>query len=95
MVPLMMLLVLCDVGGHGDTLPKRICCISIQLSLPKECSDIIHDALVLCDTATDPCCYIIFFWFEYDIMEQISNSPIILKLVIFFLLYKYVTKRYT
>ena len=28
-------------------------------------------------------------------MEQISNSPAILKLMIFFLLYEYVTNRYT
>ena len=39
-------------------------------------------------------CYIIFLKFEYNITKEISNSPTKLKLVIFFLLYKYVTKKY-
>ena len=40
-----------------------------------------------------PYCYIIFLKFEYISMEEISNSPAKLKLIIFFLLYEYVTKR--
>ena len=43
-VPLMMLLALCDAGANSVTSPKEACCISFQLSLPKENCGATYDA---------------------------------------------------
>ena len=45
MVPLMMLLALCDAGMNDVTLPTETCYISFQLSLPKEYDDAIYYAV--------------------------------------------------
>ena len=45
MVPLTMLLALCHTGASEVTLPKQTSYTSFQLSLPKEYSDSINDAV--------------------------------------------------
>ena len=45
MVPLKMLMSLCDPGANGVTLPKEIYCISFQFSLIKENNDAICDVV--------------------------------------------------
>ena len=45
MVPLLMLLALYDAAANGVTWPKETCCMTFQLSLPKENNNTIYDAV--------------------------------------------------
>ena len=44
-VPLVMLLALCDAGANGFTSLKETCYLSFQLSLPKDNNGAIYDAV--------------------------------------------------
>ena len=47
MVPQIMVLALCNAGVNDVIWPKEACCLSSQLSLPKEISVAIYDAVAI------------------------------------------------